>query len=193
MLMTFKTTPRSHEVVLGEHDLIVSKTCPKGIIHYANRKFMAISGYSEQQLLGQPHNIIRHPDMPKAVYRLMWKALQRGHEFFGFVKNSCADGSYYWVFANVTPDMDLQGQLQGYYSVRRKPNLDTIKHYIEPLYRSMLEIEARGQGSSAIDLSVAKLESWLQEIGMDYCHAMITLYQQGQLPNQEVSYAQSPQ
>lgn len=182
MLMTRQTTPRSHEVVLGEHDLIVSKTCPKGKITYANRKFMAISGYSEQQLLGQPHNIIRHPDMPKAVYRLMWKALQQGHEFFGFVKNCCADGSYYWVFANVTPDLDLQGELKGYYSVRRKPNLETIKQFIEPLYRSMLDIEAAGQGAGAIDQSVAKLESWLQEIGIDYCHAMIALYQQGKLP-----------
>lgn len=180
--MSRQTPPRSHEVMLDEHDLIVSKTCPKGKITYANRKFMSISGYPEQQLLGQPHNIIRHPDMPKGVYRLMWKALQQGHEFFGFVKNRCANEGYYWVFANVTPDINLKGELIGYYSVRRKPNRETITRFIEPLYRSMLSLEAAGQGSSAIDQSVTKLESWLQEIGMDYCQAMITLYQQGELP-----------
>jgi len=178
--MSRTITPRNHEVFLSDNDLIVSKTCPKGKITYANRKFMAISGFSEQELLDQPHSLIRHPDMPKGVFRMMWKALQQGNEFFGYVKNLCADGSYYWVFANITPDIDLDGQVKGFYSVRRRPAPETIRNIIEPLYQKMLSIEANGQGSSVIDQSVREVELWLETIEMDYCHAMIQLYQTGQ-------------
>ena len=179
--MVNKITPQNREVVLHEDDFIVSKTCTKGKITYCNRKFMAISGFSEQQLLDQPHSMIRHPDMPKGVFRLMWQALQQGNEFFGYVKNLCSDGSYYWVFANVTPDIDQSGQVKGYYSVRRKPQPETLKQYIIPLYQEMLAIEARGLGASAIDQSVAALKQWIDSTDMQYCQAMMRLYQQGTL------------
>ncbi|MEC8428852.1 MAG: PAS domain S-box protein, partial [Pseudomonadota bacterium] len=77
-------TPKNHEVILEDEDIIVSKTDLKGRITYANRIFMRISGYNEEESLGHPHNIIRHPDMPRGVYYFMWKTLQAEHEFFGF-------------------------------------------------------------------------------------------------------------
>lgn len=168
------------EIVLADNELIVSKTCLKGKITYANRRFMSIAGFSEQQLLQQSHNLIRHPDMPKAVYRLMWKTLQSGQEFFGFVKNLCADGRYYWVFANVTPDIDERGQTRGYYSVRRKAPESAIS-LIAELYQQMIAIEASGGGRSAIDQSVAHLQNWLDQNCLDYFPAMLRLYRHGQL------------
>ena len=126
-------TPRNHEVILEDEDIIVSKTDLKGRITYANRIFMRISGYNEEESLGHPHNIIRHPDMPRGVYYFMWKTLQAEHEFFGFVKNLCIDGSYYWAFANVTCDYNLDDRVVGYYSVRRKTP-DAAKQAVTPLY-----------------------------------------------------------
>lgn len=181
LYMPNKIIPRDSEVVLDDNDLIVSKTCTKGKITYANRTFMSISGFPEQALLGQPHNLIRHPDMPKSVFRFMWKALQDGNEFFGFVKNLCSDGSYYWVFANVTPDIDQQGRVTGFYSVRRKPKKETVQQIIEPLYKEMLALEASGQGASAMDQSTMVLQKWLGSVEMEYCQAMIHLYQNGKI------------
>ncbi|MCV6590136.1 MAG: PAS domain-containing protein [Marinobacterium sp.] len=178
--MSQPITPRNNEVLLQEGDLIVSKTCLKGNITYANRHFMGIAGFSEQQLLNQPHNIIRHPDMPKGVYRMMWQELRAGHEFFGFVKNLCSDGSFYWVFANVTPDVDERGEIRGYYSVRRKPSREAIAAVI-PLYQKMVEIEATGRGSSVIDQSVQFLQDWVASTGMDYSQVALHLYRYGKL------------
>jgi len=173
--MPTSLSPTSREVLLSDNDLIVSKTCTKGRITYANRRFMTIAGYSEQELLGAPHNIIRHPDMPKGVYRFMWQTLKEGQEFFGFVKNLCADGSFYWVFANVTPDMDDSDVIRGFYSVRRKPP-ETAIRAVEPLYQQMRSIEASDSGSAAIDQSVSFLKQWLKEQGLEYNTAMVRLY-----------------
>lgn len=178
--MSRSISPLRSEIVLADNELIVSKTCLKGRITYANRRFMAIAGFSEQQLLHQPHNLIRHPDMPRGVYRLMWKTLQSGQEFFGFVKNLCADGSYYWVFANVTPDVDEHGQTRGYYSVRRKAPESAIR-LVEGLYKEMLAIEAAGGGRSAIEQSVDHLQHWLDRHCLEYFSAMLRLYRHGQL------------
>ena len=104
------------EVILPADDLIITKTDGRGQITYANRTFMRITGFDEISVLGKPHNIIRHPDMPRGVFRLMWKTLASQREFFGFVKNYTVDGGFYWVFANVTPDMGADGKLKGYFS-----------------------------------------------------------------------------
>lgn len=178
--MSQPITPGNNEVLLGDSDLIVSKTCLKGNITYANRHFMAIAGFSEDELLHKPHNIIRHPDMPKGVYRLMWQALRAGEEFFGFVKNLTSDGSFYWVFANVTPDLDERGEIRGYYSVRRKPPREAIAA-VTPLYKKMCEIEASGRGTTAIDDSMRFLTEWVESTGMEYSRVALHLYRYGQL------------
>lgn len=158
--MKQRITPNNNEVRLEDDDLIVSKTDTKGRITYANRDFMAISGFAEPELLGQPHNLIRHPDMPRGVFKLMWDTLQGGSEFFGYVKNLCRDGSYYWVLANVTPDRDVGGQLRGYYSVRRRPAPSALA-VIVPLYQRMLAAEAQASGRDALARSTEVLQDAL--------------------------------
>lgn len=154
----------TEEKFMREEDFIVSKTDSKGRITYCNRTFIEFSGYSESELLGASHNIIRHPDMPKGVYKLMWKTLQQGHEFFGYVKNSCKDGGFYWTFANATPSLDAKGKLLGYFSVRRKPGSGAIET-LEPIYQAMLDEERRKSGGAGIEDSVKLLEQAIKEQG----------------------------
>lgn len=127
------------EQTFSSDELIVSKTDLKGHITYANRTFMRICNFSEKQLLGQPHNIIRHPDMPRGVYYAMWKSLKLKQEFFGFVKNITADGHYYWVFANITPDY-VDDKVIGFYSVRRQAPKTAVEQ-ITQHYQQMLQLE----------------------------------------------------
>ncbi|MDX8413398.1 MAG: PAS domain-containing protein [Mariprofundales bacterium] len=105
----------------SEGEFLVSKTDLSGVITYANRAFCKLAGYSETELIGQPHNIVRHPDMPEAAFAQMWQDIQAGTEWKGAVKNRCKDGGYYWVFATVMAEVDKQGAITGYISVRRSP------------------------------------------------------------------------
>jgi PAS domain S-box-containing protein len=91
--------PKDVERPVPEDKFLVSKTDPRGIITYANEVFIEVSGYTEEELIGKPHNIIRHPDMPRTVFKLLWDTIKSGREFWGYVKNMAKDGSYYWVFA----------------------------------------------------------------------------------------------
>ncbi|MBM6549502.1 PAS domain-containing protein [Marinomonas ostreistagni] len=176
-MLTNQAIGNGQEVLLEQDDLLVSKTDTRGKVTYANRRFMNISGYYEQHLLGQPHNIIRHADMPRAVFRLMWRMLQEGKEFFGFVKNSCADGRHYWVFANVTVDLDEHGVSKGYFSVRRCPPRSAVD-YCEKLYRDMRSIEAGTPGNGGIDKSLAYLQEVVSEQYPSFNEAMLALYNQ---------------
>lgn len=134
--------PTSVERLMRENDFIVSKTDPKGRITYGNRIFIEFSGYAEDELLGSQHNIIRHPDMPRAIFKLLWDTIQNGQEIFAYVKNMSKDGSFYWVLANVTPSYDSQGRVIGYLSVRRKPKPEAVRQATE-LYRAMLAPNSR--------------------------------------------------
>jgi PAS domain S-box-containing protein len=145
-------TPTAREVFFGENDLIVSKTDLKGRITYANREFCQIAGYGEAQLLGEPHSMIRHPDMPRAVFKLLWDTLNEGREIFAYVKNMTAAGDFYWVFAHVTPSYDSNGKVAGYHSNRRVPRPEVVKNTIAPLYAEVLREESKhvnGQASLA--------------------------------------------
>ena len=152
---------------MREEDFIVSKTDEKGRISYCNRIFMEFAGYEESELLGSQHNIVRHPDMPRAVFRFMWETLQSGQEFFGYVKNMASDGSFYWVFANVTPTRNTRGDIVGYFSVRRKPRPDAIA-LVAPLYAEMLAREQAAGAKQAIDASRPLLEDQFQSKGVSY-------------------------
>jgi len=165
--MLAQTLTNSSEVLLDSEDLIISKTDLKGRITYANRTFMRIAGYGEEDLLNQPHNLIRHPDMPRGVFKFLWHELRQGHEFFGFVKNYTIDQGFYWVFANITPDFDATGNIQGYFSVRRRPNEDAIK-VIEPVYQKMVEIEQRHSKADAPVHSLAFLNQLLESKQVSY-------------------------
>lgn len=166
--MSPRPQPTLHERVLAEDDFIVSKTDLQGRITYGNRIFIQISGYAEDELLGTPHSILRHPDMPRAIFKLLWDTLQDKRELFAYVKNLAKDGSFYWVFANITPSFDGRGGVIGYYSVRRKPRPEAVKT-VEALYRAMLEAERRaGDGQAGMKASLALLNQTLHEKGMGY-------------------------
>ena len=125
---------------MKDNDFIVSKTDLKGRITYVNKIFMNMAEYTENELLGQPHSIIRHPDMPKAVFKYLWDTIAQKQEVFAYVINQTKNGNAYWVYANVTASLDDRGNLIGYYSVRRKPNPKALE-IIKPLYKKMIEVE----------------------------------------------------
>lgn len=155
---------------LKEDDFIVSKTDLKGRIIYCNRIFMDMAEYSEAELIGKPHNIIRHPDMPKAVFRYLWEQIPKKEEVFCYVINRGKKGNDYWVYANITATLDERGNIIDYYSVRRKPNPKALQAVI-PLYKKMLEVEK----SSGIDASFKILSDLLQEKGVGYNEFIISL------------------
>ena len=148
-------------------NMLVSMTDAKGFITHCNHAFVAVSGFSYEELIGQNHNLVRHPDMPRCVFKLLWEHIQNGQEIFAFVKNICKDGGYYWVWANVTPSMDAQGNVLGYYSVRRKPNPKAIPH-VAALYRQLLQIEQTAGSRDAIEASRAHLLQLLNQQGVSY-------------------------
>src|SRR5690349_17918048 len=130
------------ERFFAQTEVIVSKTDLKGRITYANRVFQRIAGYDEPELLGQPHSIVRHPDMPRSVFKLLWDTIEARSEIFAYVKNRTKNGDYYWVFAHVTPSYDEAGSLIGYHSNRRLPRREAIAA-IEPVYATLLAEERR--------------------------------------------------
>ncbi len=155
---------------LGKDDFIISKTDLKGKITYVNQTFMKIAEYTEEELIDKPHSIIRHPSMPKAVFKLLWDTLVQKEEIFAFVLNKTKNGNEYWVYANVTASLDENGKIVGYYSVRRKPNPEAIE-IIKPLYAKMLETEKR----SGVEASTKILIDILNEEGVSYNELIISI------------------
>lgn len=115
--------------------LIVSTTDPKGIITHVNKSFVEMSGYQEDELIGSPHSILRHPDMPPAAFKDLWDTVGKGEKWQGFVKNLRKDGGYYWVKATVIPNI-RNGKIAAYTSVRRKPSRTRVEECIK-LYPTM--------------------------------------------------------
>jgi PAS domain S-box-containing protein len=167
-------TPTTVERVMRDDDFIVSMTDTKGCITYGNRIFIEFSGYQEEELLGTQHNIIRHPDMPRAVFQLLWDKIQKKEECFAYVKNMSKDGGFYWVFTNVTPTFDSSGNINGYFSVRRKPKRSGIDA-VTPLYAAMLEAERKAGPANAIAVSTKILVDLLNDKGMSYDELVLAI------------------
>ena len=129
-----------NEVQLTDQHLIVSKTDLKGSITYVNKDFLDISGFSEAELIGQPHNIVRHPDMPAEAFEDLWRTLDAGRPWTGYVKNRCKNGDFYWVLANAAPIWE-GSRIVGYMSVRRAVPRDVIAE-MERVYRLFREKKA---------------------------------------------------
>ena len=123
------------ETVLDDYAFLVSETDAKGNITFANDDFCDVAGYNLDELMGQPHNIVRHPDMPKAAFKDLWETVQKGQVWTGFVKNATKDGGYYWVFATVYPFETCDGT-KGYMSCRRKASPQEIAEH-EKLYKQL--------------------------------------------------------
>jgi PAS domain S-box-containing protein len=166
--------PTAQERLMREDDFIVSKTDPKGRITYGNRIFIEFSGYTVQELLGAQHNIIRHPDMPRGVFKLLWDTIGARQECFAYVKNMAKDGSFYWVFANVTPDYDPQGNVIGYFSVRRKPKPAAVA-VMADVYRAMLVEEQKAGARDACTASLQWLNNVLTQKGTNYEEFILSL------------------
>jgi len=160
-------TPTKVERVMRDDDFIVSKTNPKGIITYGNPIFVEFSGYTEDELIGTQHNIIRHPDMPRAAFKLAWDTIGAGKEFFAYVKNMSKDGGFYWVFAHITPDFDASGHIVGYTSVRRCPTRSAIDT-ISGVYAQMLAAEKAAGARDAIGAGTAILVGVMEQMRMGY-------------------------
>jgi len=170
-----KVAPTNVEKVMRDDDFIVSKTDTKGIITYCNEIFLEFAKYSNTELLGQNHNIIRHPDMPRVVFKLLWDTIQSGKEINAYVKNIASDGSYYWVFANITPVLDENSKIIGYYSVRRKPNKTVVDRIIIPLYQKLLAEEKKNSIGNQMAVSGKILNDLLNEKGMAYEELILSL------------------
>jgi len=128
------------EQYIFKDGLIVSSTDLKGIITYANRKFCEIAGYTKDELIGKNHNIVRHPDMPKAAFQEIWDNLKAGKEWTGVVKNLRKDGLYYWVHSYIAPIIS-DDKIIGYTAARR-PATETEIEEIIPIYKVLIEKES---------------------------------------------------
>ena len=154
-----------------DHDVIlVSKTDLKGNITYANQDFIDMVGYHEKELIGKPHNMIRHKEMPRIIFKLLWDTIKTGEEINAYVINRCKDGGYYWVFANVVASVDIHGKTLGYHSTRHKPKKEALKTII-PLYKKLLELEKSG----GMDASLKAIQDILNEKGMTYDEFIFTI------------------
>ena len=167
-----RPAPTGTERSLKEEYFIDSNTYLKGRIIYGNKMFIKISGYTESELLGAPHSILRHPDMPKIVFKLLWERIQNKQEIFAYVKNLCKDGGYYWVYANVTATVAPDGSIRDYHSVRRKPSGKAME-IIPPLYAQLLDAEQNG----GMEASGRLLNDILKEKGVSYDEFVLGLQQ----------------
>ncbi|MDO5288890.1 MAG: PAS domain-containing protein [Pseudomonadota bacterium] len=129
----------AREIAYPEGRLIISRTDLNGIITHANEAFVELSGYTRDELIGQPHCILRHPDMPRAAFKDLWATVSSGKKWHGYVKNLCKDGSHYWVYATAVPNV-RGGKIVGYTSVRRKPSRKKIEE-MTALYKQWLAEE----------------------------------------------------
>jgi len=161
---------KQNNVILDEDDFIISKTDINGNILYCNEMFSKISGYDASDLIGANHNLIRHPDMPKLAFKILWDLIKEKKEFFGFVKNLIKDGSYYWVFAYITPDFDNNGNIISYTSVRRKATQSAIDTII-PIYKLLIDAEKSG----GVEASFKVLNNYLKEHNTSYDEFIINL------------------
>ena len=141
--MIVSSSSPSRETLLSEHEQLVSTTDLKGVITYSNDAFCRIAEYSQQELLGQHHNIVRHGDMPKAAFADMWLNLKQGKAWRGIVKNKTKSGGFYWVDAYVTPIYD-NGKVSGYQSVRVKPKNEWVQ-VADKAYQGLLKAEKSGR------------------------------------------------
>lgn len=173
--MVKDTTLTGVERTLRDDEVIVSRTDTKGRITYCNRVFMRLAGYDEKFLLGKPHSIVRHPHMPRCVFKLLWDTISSGKEIFAYVVNRSANGDHYWVFAHVTPTFNAAGEIVGFHSFRRNPKRDAIAR-IEELYKLLREEERKYSNSKeGIQASFNMLVNILQEKGVSYDEFVLSL------------------
>lgn len=159
-----RPTPIDQEIKLDPKKYIMSKTDKNGIIEYGNEYFVEISGYREDELVGKPHNIIRHPDMPKIVFKLMWERLEHNKNIIAIVKNLAKDGRYYWVITDFDAKINKRtNEVEGYFAYRKAAPREAVQK-IEKLYQKLIEIEKK----SGMEGSEKYLIGFLENKGITY-------------------------
>lgn len=155
--------PTDREILLSPEDMIVSQTDARGTITYVNDTFIEISGYRDDELIGTSHNILRHPDMPKAIFYRMWQHIKNGRNITAVIKNLAKSGDHYWVVTDFEIRRDSSGKIKSYVAYRQAAPEHVVSE-IAPLYHQILEREK----SDGMDASMDYLESFLHEKGMTY-------------------------
>ncbi|MDR6845685.1 PAS domain-containing protein [Flavobacterium granuli] len=158
-IRTTRPTPSDREVDWNKSKVLLSKTDPKGTILYANEDFIDVSGYDEFELIGQPHNIIRHPDMPKVIFKFLWDSIQANKNIHAIIKNMSKTGRYYWVITDFKIITDSDGSIAGFFGTRKSVSEDIIVKFIEPLYKKLIHIEE----ASGLKASEEYLIGFLEE------------------------------
>ena len=157
-------TPTGKEIKLSSKRYIVSKTDAKGIIEYGNDYFVEICGYTQEELIGKPHNIVRHPDMPKIAFKLMWDRISQGKNFIAVVKNMAKNGDHYWVVTDFEPKVDpLTNDIISHTAFRKaapQKAIDTMA----PIYEKLVELENEG----GMEASEKFLVNFLEENNTSY-------------------------
>ena len=163
-----RAVPTGVERTFDQSQFIVSKTDLRGRITYANTLFREVAGYTEEELMGKPHSLIRHPDMPMAVFKLLWDRIQGGDEVFAYVVNLAKNGDHYWVLAHVTPTFDPGGEIVGYHSNRRLPSRSAIEA-ASGLYADLRAEERRHSSKrDGLAASTELLHKTLNDLGSTY-------------------------
>ncbi len=169
------TSPTGREIRYDTETLIVSKTDRFGRITYANRAFEQIAGYTHEELIGAPHSLVRHPDMPRCVFKFLWDTISSGEEIFAYVKNMAKNGDHYWVLAHVTPTFDSRGEIIGYHSNRRCPERIAVER-AEGLYATLLTVEAGASSKpDAVVRGLRALQDTLSTAGKAYDELVFSL------------------
>ncbi len=158
-----KPTPVNREIIFDKDLVLLSITDSKGIIEYCNDNFVEISGYEEYELAGFPHNIVRHPDMPKTIFKLMWSRIQNKENVIAIIKNMSKTGRYYWIYTDFIVKEDEQGNIIGYKAYRKAAPKKAIETII-PIYKKLKNIE----DAKGIDVAEKFLHGYLDGIGTYY-------------------------
>ncbi len=159
-----KPVPSDRELDWDKSKIILSKTDAKGTILYANEAFIDISGYDEYELIGQPHNVIRHPDMPKVIFKMLWETIKKGENMHAIVKNMSKSGRYYWVITDFKTVFNDAGEVVSYFGTRKSIPTEVITKFINPLYSKLLHIEE----VSGVPAAEEYLKGFLEERNKTY-------------------------
>ena len=166
---------KGQQRVMGDDDIIVSKTNLKGHLTYTNDVFLDIADFSAGEVFGKPHSVVRNEAMPRCIFKLLWETIQAGREIFAYVVNKTKSGDHYWVLAHVTPSFDESGAIAGYHSNRRKPRAEAVAK-ISELYDVLLAEEQRhANAKEGLRASYALLQSILNDKGVDYDQYVLAL------------------
>ena len=171
-----RPTPIDREVQWDKSKVLISETDVSGTITKVNDVFCNVSHYSESELIGQPHNLIRHPDMPRLVFKLLWDNLKIGNNFVGVIKNLAKTGEYYWVVTDFEMRRDGMGNITHYIGRRKAVPQGAIDNYLAPFYESLLKMEKIG----GVELSSRFFKNYLSKQGKDYIDFVISVMSESQ-------------